>query len=106
MGGNKERERKREGEREKEGRRERERGEEREIKETERKREGERDKRERCPELLFLLLKGMTGALAPFSYLVYNTQKNVTLSIEVWLRWVSHFFFILRLVVFCQMSFC
>jgi hypothetical protein len=50
----------------------------------ERKREGER-KRERgregesssltrnkifnCPELLFLFLKGVTGALAPFSYL-------------------------------------
>jgi hypothetical protein len=28
-------------------------------------------KRERCPELLFLFLKGMIGALAPFSYLVY-----------------------------------
>jgi hypothetical protein len=30
-------------------------------------------KRERsgiCPELLFLFLKGMMGALAPFSYLV------------------------------------
>jgi hypothetical protein len=25
-----------------------------------------------CPELLFLFLKGMTGALAPFSYLVFN----------------------------------
>jgi hypothetical protein len=38
--------------------------------ESERRREGER---ERCPELLFLSLKGMTGALAPFSYLVtYN----------------------------------
>ncbi len=38
----------------------------------EREREGERG-RERCricPELLFLFLKGMTGALAPFSYLV------------------------------------
>ncbi len=23
-----------------------------------------------CPELLFLFLKGMTGALAPFSYLL------------------------------------
>jgi hypothetical protein len=45
--------------REREGGRERE----REI-ERERKRE-----RERCPEL-FLFLKGMTGALAPFSYLV------------------------------------
>ncbi len=26
--------------------------------------------RENCPELLFLFLKGMTGALAPFGYLV------------------------------------
>jgi hypothetical protein len=25
-----------------------------------------------CPELLFLFLKGMSGALAPFSYLAYN----------------------------------
>jgi len=49
--------------------------------EREREREGERDRewergRERksriCPELLFLFLKGMTGALAPFSYLVKN----------------------------------
>ncbi len=29
-------------------------------------------KRERERKLLFLFLKGMTGALAPFSYLVYN----------------------------------
>jgi hypothetical protein len=40
----------------------------------ERERErGTRGGRERCricPELLFLFLKGMTGALAPFSYLV------------------------------------
>jgi len=38
----------------------------------ERGREREKDiKRCRiCPELLFLFLKGMTGALAPFSYLV------------------------------------
>ncbi len=37
-----------------------------------REEEGERE-RERfrtCPELSFLFLKGMTGALAPFSYLV------------------------------------
>jgi hypothetical protein len=42
--------------------------------ESERERERERKKeRERCricPELLFLFSKGMTGALAPFSYLV------------------------------------
>ncbi len=29
-----------------------------------------------CPELLFLFLKGMTGALAPFNYLVFNILKN------------------------------
>ncbi len=46
------------------------------VRERERKREREREReRERCricPELLFLFLflKGMTGALAPFSYLV------------------------------------
>ena len=34
-----------------------------------RDRERERG-RENCPELLFLILKGMTGALALFSYLV------------------------------------
>jgi hypothetical protein len=44
------------------------------------KREGERErKRERercriCPELLFLFLKGMMGALAPFSYLVWHKK--------------------------------
>ena len=40
--------------------------------EREREREGGRE-RERCricPELLFVFLKGMTGALATFSYLV------------------------------------
>ncbi len=36
-----------------------------------RKRESEKEgERERCPELLFLFLKGMTGALAHFSYLI------------------------------------
>jgi hypothetical protein len=45
--------------------RERERERERERK-RERGREGERE----CPELLFLFLIGMTGALAPFSNLV------------------------------------
>jgi hypothetical protein len=50
---------------------------EREIKrEREREREGEREKEKEvnmyfnCLELLFLFLKGMTGALAPFSYLM------------------------------------
>ncbi len=57
-------------EREKEGRRKRE-GERGKEKEGRRKREGERGKereirgrereRERCPELLFLVLKGMTS---------------------------------------------
>jgi hypothetical protein len=44
------------------------------VRESESERERERKKeRERCricPELLFLFLKGMTGALATFSYLV------------------------------------
>jgi hypothetical protein len=66
------------------GQRERKRERERE---RERDREGGRKRgrereRERCPEL-FLFLKGMTGALAPFSYLVlysniinqYNNNK-------------------------------
>ncbi len=38
--------------------------------ERERKRERERERERICSELLFLFLKGMTGALAPFSYLV------------------------------------
>ncbi len=29
------------------------------------------------PELLFLFLKGMTGALAPFSYIVLNNECNM-----------------------------
>jgi hypothetical protein len=45
---------------------------------TKRERESEKEgggerKKEKCricPELLFLFLKGMKGALAPFSYLV------------------------------------
>jgi hypothetical protein len=42
--------------------------------EIEREKEGEREKKEKCricPELLFLFLKGMAGALTPFNYLVY-----------------------------------
>jgi hypothetical protein len=35
-----------------------------------RKSESERERCRICSELLFLFLKGMTGALAPFSYLV------------------------------------
>ncbi len=31
--------------------------------------------RERCRIWLFLFLKGMTGALAPFSYLVLNNVR-------------------------------
>jgi hypothetical protein len=38
--------------------------------ERERQRERKRQKCRICPELLFLFLKGMTGAQAPFSYLV------------------------------------
>ncbi len=45
----------------------RERGERERGRERERKRGRER---ERCRIWLFLFLKGMTGALAPFSYLV------------------------------------
>ncbi len=46
-----------------------------------REEEGERERCRICLEFLFLFLKGMTGALAPFSYLVYdvngvNLQKN------------------------------
>jgi hypothetical protein len=58
-----ERERERERETKREGERERER---------ERQRGRERERCRICPELLFLLLKGMAGALAPFSYLVCN----------------------------------
>jgi hypothetical protein len=56
---------------------ERERGRERE-RERKKERGGDSEKeggRERCiicPELLFLFLKGMMGALAPFGYLVSN----------------------------------
>ncbi len=28
-----------------------------------------------CPELLFLFIKGMTGDLTPFSYLVFNNES-------------------------------
>jgi hypothetical protein len=36
--------------------------------------------RENCPELLFLFLKGMTGALAPFSYLVFKLITSAIIS--------------------------
>jgi hypothetical protein len=70
-------------EREREKNRERERKSEGEIKkEREIKRERERRERERggerciiCPEFLFF--KGMMGALAPFSYLVFNTDGKL-----------------------------
>jgi hypothetical protein len=43
--------------------------------ERERGRERERERNvEYCPELLFLFLKGMMGALAPFSFLVCNNS--------------------------------
>jgi len=42
----------------------------------EREREGERKReRESQREREYLFLKGMTGALAPFSYLVYNNSQ-------------------------------
>ncbi len=43
------------------------------MRKRERKSEKERE-RDRDVELLFLFLKGMTGALAPFSYLVLNSK--------------------------------
>ncbi len=69
----------REREREKEGERKRERVRVRK-REGERKRERMRCERETDVEL-FLFLKGMTGALAPLSYLVlYNTMKFCKIS--------------------------
>ncbi len=41
----------------------------------ERKREKEGERCRIWPELLFLFLKGMTGALAPFSYLVSHKKR-------------------------------
>jgi hypothetical protein len=61
----------RERERGRERDKEREEGRERES-EKEGKRERERERCRICPKLLFLFLNGMTGALAPFSYLVHN----------------------------------
>jgi hypothetical protein len=50
-----------------------------------REREGEKEKegggKENCPELLFLFLKGMTGALAPFSYLSLSVSVSLSLSL-------------------------
>ncbi len=64
-------ERKREGEREREREGERERKRQW-VREREKNREGGREREgcRICPKLLFLFFKGMTGALAPFSYLV------------------------------------
>jgi hypothetical protein len=70
--------------------RERERDEGKRERGRERKREREKEggggKRERergriCPELLFLLFKGMTGALAPFSYLVIKNCHTIRWSL-------------------------
>ncbi len=89
-----ERERVREGEREREREIKRERGRDRERererereKEKEREKEGDRVRkgegeieRERCricPEFLFLFLKGMTGALATFSYLASMNMRKM-----------------------------
>ncbi len=59
--------------REREREREKKREKEREIeRERERKRESGKEGEIICPKLLVLFLKGMSGALAPFSYLVYN----------------------------------
>jgi hypothetical protein len=44
--------------------------------ERERVRKREREICRICPELLFLFLKGMMEALAPFSYLVANDFKS------------------------------
>ncbi len=50
----------------------------------ERERQTDRQRKNRIrPELLFLFLKGMTGALAPFSYLVYIQCGNIGLT-PVW----------------------
>jgi hypothetical protein len=57
---------------------EREREKEREsVCDRDRERERERERCRICPELLFLFLKGMTGALAPFSYPVRVKQTLV-----------------------------
>jgi hypothetical protein len=61
--------------REKEKERERERERKRKRK-RERERERGRERRE------YLLLKGMTGALAPFSYLVKNKNLVTTMNIK------------------------
>ncbi len=52
------------------GQREKER-ERRRERERERKREGGRERERKREEREYLFLKGMPGALAPFSYLVY-----------------------------------
>ncbi len=43
--------------------------------EKEGERVGERERGDRDVELLFLVTKEMTGALAPFSYLVFNNLQ-------------------------------
>jgi hypothetical protein len=55
----------REREKEKEGERERD-----------RERERQRQRCRKCPEWLFLFLKGMTGALAPYSYILLYTYLS------------------------------
>ncbi len=69
-------ERGREREKERERKKERVRKRERErVRKRESEKEGERERNKffNCPELLLLFLKGMTGALAPFSYLVVKS---------------------------------
>ncbi len=69
-----EREREKERDREREGERERKR-------EREREKDRERERCRICLEL-FLFLKRMTGALAPFSYLVKNNNLATTMNIK------------------------
>jgi hypothetical protein len=75
-------------EREKEGGRERER-------ERESEKEGERERCRICPDLLFLFFKGMTGALAPFSYLImlyYVAIVIVLLHVVIMNSIISYFY--------------
>jgi hypothetical protein len=78
--GERERGEEREGEREKKGWKERKRERERKRK-VEREKDRERERCRICLEL-FLFLKRMMGALAPFSYLVKNNNLVTTINIK------------------------
>jgi hypothetical protein len=81
---------------EREREREKERGKET-VRERRRERERDRDReRERERELLFISLKGMTGALAPFSYLVFIIKATH----------VSDFISTIVKIVFCSVPYC